>query len=120
MAQPLESYHWVFVESFEPERTSGLHGKVHIRPLPNQLFPTNLHVRCPKKMVDTNFYVVGTCFRVKGKLTDKEGSRPFLHCPHQWSATLEGRIEMGEKVILNIKTFADGHRPPDQVVPGML
>ena len=40
--------------------------------------------------------------------------------PHMGSATLEGRIEMGEKVIINIKTFADGHRPPDQVVPGML
>ena len=40
--------------------------------------------------------------------------------PHMGSATLEGRVEMGEKVILNIKTFADGHRPPDQVVPGML
>ncbi|HMO07375.1 MAG TPA: NAD(P)-dependent oxidoreductase, partial [Paracoccaceae bacterium] len=40
--------------------------------------------------------------------------------PHMGSATIEGREEMGEKVILNIKTFADGHRPPDQVVPGML
>jgi len=40
--------------------------------------------------------------------------------PHMGSATVEGRIEMGEKVIVNIKTFADGHRPPDQVVPGML
>jgi glyoxylate reductase len=40
--------------------------------------------------------------------------------PHMGSATREGRIEMGEKVILNIKTFADGHRPPDQVLPGML
>ena len=40
--------------------------------------------------------------------------------PHMGSATLEGRIEMGEKVILNIKTFADGHRPPDRVVPGLL
>ena len=40
--------------------------------------------------------------------------------PHMGSATLEGRIEMGEKVILNIKTFEDGHRPPDQVVPGGL
>lgn len=40
--------------------------------------------------------------------------------PHMGSATYEGRIEMGEKVILNIKTFADGHRPPDQVVPSML
>ncbi|THD81421.1 D-glycerate dehydrogenase [Aliigemmobacter aestuarii] len=40
--------------------------------------------------------------------------------PHMGSATIEGRVEMGEKVIINIKTFADGHRPPDQVVPGML
>ena len=40
--------------------------------------------------------------------------------PHMGSATLEGRIEMGEKVIINIKTFEDGHRPPDQVVPAML
>lgn len=40
--------------------------------------------------------------------------------PHMGSATVEGRAEMGEKVIINIKTFADGHRPPDQVVPGML
>ena len=40
--------------------------------------------------------------------------------PHMSSATEEGRIEMGEKVIINIKTFADGHRPPDLVVPGVL
>ncbi len=40
--------------------------------------------------------------------------------PHMGSATVEGRIEMGEKVLLNIKTFADGHRPPDLVVPAML
>ncbi|MDE3028285.1 MAG: D-glycerate dehydrogenase [Paracoccaceae bacterium] len=40
--------------------------------------------------------------------------------PHMGSATIEGRVEMGEKVIINIKTFADGHRPPDQVLPGML
>ncbi|MBL3585391.1 D-glycerate dehydrogenase [Rhodovulum sulfidophilum] len=40
--------------------------------------------------------------------------------PHMGSATIEGRGEMGEKVIINIKTFADGHRPPDLVVPSML
>ena len=40
--------------------------------------------------------------------------------PHMASATREGRIEMGEKVILNIKAFEDGHRPPDQVIPSML
>ena len=40
--------------------------------------------------------------------------------PHMGSATIEGRTEMGEKVIINIKTFADGHRPPDRVIPAIL
>ncbi len=40
--------------------------------------------------------------------------------PHMGSATLEGRIDMGEKVIVNIKAFMDGHRPPDRVLPSML
>src|SRR4249920_6867 len=40
--------------------------------------------------------------------------------PHMGSATLDGRIDMGEKVIINIKTFADGHKPPDRVLQAML
>jgi len=40
--------------------------------------------------------------------------------PHMGSATIEGRVEMGEKVIINIKTFLDGHKPPDRILPGML
>ncbi|HEY1942287.1 MAG TPA: D-glycerate dehydrogenase [Roseiarcus sp.] len=40
--------------------------------------------------------------------------------PHMGSATYEGRNDMGEKVIINIKTFMDGHRPPDRVLPSML
>ncbi len=39
--------------------------------------------------------------------------------PHMGSATLEGRVDMGEKVIINIKTFLDGHSPPDRVYPAM-
>ena len=39
--------------------------------------------------------------------------------PHMGSATLESRIEMGEKVIINVKTFTDGHRPPDRVLPAL-
>jgi glyoxylate reductase len=39
--------------------------------------------------------------------------------PHMGSATLEGRVDMGEKVIINIKTFLDGHAPPDRVHPAM-
>ena len=40
--------------------------------------------------------------------------------PHMGSATIEGRVDMGEKVIINIKTFADGHKPPDRVLETML
>ncbi|MFP3942853.1 MAG: 2-hydroxyacid dehydrogenase [Alphaproteobacteria bacterium] len=40
--------------------------------------------------------------------------------PHLGSNTIEGRVEMGEKVLINIKTFADGHKPPDRVLPSML
>ncbi|MFQ5563683.1 MAG: 2-hydroxyacid dehydrogenase [Parvularculaceae bacterium] len=40
--------------------------------------------------------------------------------PHMASATVESRIEMGERVIINIKMFADGHKPPDRVIPGIL
>ncbi len=40
--------------------------------------------------------------------------------PHIGSATIEGRIDMGEKVLINIQTFADGHAPPDRVIdPGL-
>jgi glyoxylate reductase len=40
--------------------------------------------------------------------------------PHMGSATIESRVEMGEKVIVNIKVFMDGHRPPDRVLPAQL
>ena len=40
--------------------------------------------------------------------------------PHMGSATHEGRADMGEKVIVNIRTFMDGHKPPDRVLPSML
>jgi glyoxylate reductase len=40
--------------------------------------------------------------------------------PHMGSATFEARVDMGEKVIINIKTWMDGHRPPDRVLPQML
>ena len=40
--------------------------------------------------------------------------------PHLGSATFEGRLDMGEKVIANIRSWADGHRPPDQVLEGWI
>jgi glyoxylate reductase len=46
-------------------------------------------------------------------------SNRVVALPHLGSATIEGRVDMGEKVIINIKTFIDGHNPPDRVHPGM-
>ena len=40
--------------------------------------------------------------------------------PHMGSATVEARVEMGEMVIINIKVWMDGERPPDRVLPQML
>ena len=40
--------------------------------------------------------------------------------PHMGSATLEGRIDMGETVIINIKSWMDGHKPPDRVLPSFV
>ena len=48
----------------------------------------------------------------------KQGKVTLL--PHMGSATIEGRVEMGEKVIINIRTFLDNHKPPDRVLPSML
>ena len=57
---------------------------------------------------------------VNEKLVDLAKSGKVTLLPHMGSATHEGRNDMGEKVIVNIKTFMDGHRPPDRVLPGML
>ena len=57
---------------------------------------------------------------VNPKLTKLARAGKVVVLPHMGSATLEGRIDMGEKVIINIKTFMDGHKPPDRVLPSML
>jgi glyoxylate reductase len=57
---------------------------------------------------------------VPPKLVKLAKSGKVTLLPHMGSATLEGRIDMGEKVIINVKTFMDGHRPPDRVLPSML
>jgi glyoxylate reductase len=57
---------------------------------------------------------------VNPKLTRLARTGRVVLLPHMGSATIEGRIDMGEKVIINIKTFMDGHKPPDRVLPSML
>ncbi|MBV9348140.1 MAG: D-glycerate dehydrogenase [Pseudolabrys sp.] len=57
---------------------------------------------------------------VNPKLVKLAKAGKVILLPHMGSATMEGRVDMGEKVIINIKTFMDGHRPPDRVLPSML
>ena len=57
---------------------------------------------------------------VSPKLVKLARAGKVVLLPHLGSATIEGRVDMGEKVIINIKTFLDGHRPPDRVLPSML
>jgi len=57
---------------------------------------------------------------VSPKLVKLARQNKVVLLPHMASSTIEGRVDMGEKVIVNIKTFMDGHRPPDRVLPAML
>ncbi|WP_404933953.1 2-hydroxyacid dehydrogenase [Nitratireductor sp. L15S-10] len=54
---------------------------------------------------------------VNPKLLKLAQKNRIVILPHMGSATIEGRIDMGEKVIINIRTLFDGHRPPDRVLP---
>ncbi|MBA1139610.1 2-hydroxyacid dehydrogenase [Mesorhizobium neociceri] len=54
---------------------------------------------------------------LNSKLLKLAAKNKVVLLPHMGSATLEGRIDMGEKVIINIRAFFDGHRPPDRVLP---
>jgi hypothetical protein len=83
MARKDEEYRSVIVESFRPANTSGLHGEVHIRPVAGQGLDVNMFVECSKAL--SRDYPVGTRFRIRAKITDREGSRPFLYSYFGWS-----------------------------------
>lgn len=77
-------YQYILVESFIPYNTTGRHGSVHIRPLPNQEpFETSMFVECSKALI--NDYPVGTKFRIKAKITRREGGTPFVYSSYSWS-----------------------------------
>ena len=57
---------------------------------------------------------------VNPKLTRLAKASRVVLLPHMGSATIEGRVDMGTKVIINIRTFLDNHKPPDRVLPSML
>lgn len=82
MAKPFEPYLAVEVETYRPASTSGLHGKVHVRPCEGQGYPINMHVECAKKL--SRDYPVGTRFRIMAKLTDREGGGEYLYSYFGW------------------------------------
>ncbi len=82
MAKLNEPYQLVKVESYRPEKITGLHGKIHIRPCVGQGFTENLHVECSKKL--SWEYPVGAKFRIRAKLTDREGGGEFLYSYFGW------------------------------------
>ena len=86
MASFDEPYLTVDVESYISANTSGLHRRVHIRPLPSQELPEDMHVACSKIL--TRDYPVGTAFRLRAKLTDREGGHPFLNSSYRWPITV--------------------------------
>lgn len=82
MAKSNEPYHMIEVESYVPDKTSGLHGKVHIRPCKGQVFSSDLRVECSLSL--TTKFPVGTRFRIRAKLTDMQGGGEFLYSSYQW------------------------------------
>jgi len=88
MAKRNEPYQFVIVESYYPSSTAGLHGPIHIRPIPGQPFPTHLNVECNKDLVDPGKYRVGTKFRIWAKITDRKGSGDYLYTHFGWPVTV--------------------------------
>lgn len=82
MAQD-DPYVCMIVESYVSKATSGLHGKVHIRPVQENGYSTNLHVSCSKKLSEK--FPVGTKFRIRATLTDRKSGGEYLFSSPKWS-----------------------------------
>ncbi|MHC8943059.1 hypothetical protein ACYX78_00175 [Advenella incenata] len=75
-------YEMVEVESYVPKSTSGLRGKVHIRPVPGGNYSTDLRVECSKKL--STDYPIGTRFMIRATLTDREDGGEYLYSNYRW------------------------------------
>ena len=85
----MPDYSIIEVESFIPEdRSAGLHGEVHIRPCPGQgEFLPEMMVQCSKDL-SSNQYAVGQKFKIKAKITCREGGKPFVYSSFKWAYTV--------------------------------
>lgn len=75
-------YDWIEVESYEPAKTGGLHGSVHIRPVAGERYPQTMHVECSKGL--SRNYPVGTRFRILAKLVTPKEAKEFLYSYWGW------------------------------------
>jgi len=79
MSQSLEPYIKITVETFRDHQT----GKVRVRPVRGEIHPDTMNVECARSV--RYEHPVGTKFRITAKLTDRDGSKPFLYSHHSWS-----------------------------------
>lgn len=74
-------YRHVLVETYMYAGGGSKHQR-RLRPLPGQGLDTKMAVECSSKMRDS--HPVGTIFKIEAKITDREGSPPFLYTHHTW------------------------------------
>jgi hypothetical protein len=89
MGKPNEPTVRLMVESYEADKTGGMHGKVHVRPVAGQGYPTDVNVRCPREMKLN--YLPKTRFWIRAKLTDREGGGVFMSTHHSWPFEVVGK-----------------------------
>jgi len=77
-------YDYIIVESYYPEINTGFHGPVHVRPLKDQYpYLDTYHVECSKTLKTD--YPVGTKFRIKAKISQRENGGKFVYNNHRWN-----------------------------------
>jgi hypothetical protein len=81
MSRPGSKYKQVVIETYY-EVKAGKKSRIHARPIEGQEFSTSMDVECSRQM--RTKYPIGTRFRLRAKVTDREGGKPFLYSHHGW------------------------------------
>ncbi len=78
-------YSYIIVESYIPKVRTGKHGEVHARPIAGQEpFETTMMVSCNPNIEDKTLHPVGTRFKIKAKITSRNGGTPYVYSNHTW------------------------------------
>lgn len=81
MGMPTEGYQWMIVETYSGRKLNKS-SLVHLRPIEGQGLDTSLDVRWRRDIREK--YPIGTKFKIRAKLTDREGGNPFYHSHVDW------------------------------------